>query len=312
MDKPIIENQALLKDALAGLTAIPKTLPSKWFYDSIGSDLFEQITALPEYYPTRTEISILTDNASRLATYVRPGGALVELGSGASVKTRILLDQLPDLHSYLPIDVSAIFLQTTAAALARKYPSITVTPLVADFSEEIEFPGSHIDQPKTAFFPGSTLGNLTEEDAIALLERVRRWPGIEAFLIGIDLVKETQTLIEAYDDASGVTAAFNRNILQRLNCEAGAMFDVSLFTHDARWNVDRSRIEMHLISTIAQTVDVANTEISFAAGESIHTENSHKYTEDTVRDMVQSAGWTLAEFLTDANSAFAVMALRPA
>ncbi|MFQ6553105.1 L-histidine N(alpha)-methyltransferase [Aestuariibius insulae] len=311
MDKRIVENQALLNEARAGLTAIPKSLPSKWLYDDRGSALFEQITGLPEYYPTRTEIGILTDTASRLARYVPKGGALVELGSGSSLKTRILLDQLPDLGTYLPIDVSASFLQASASDLARSYASITVTPVVADFSDDIDFPVEHGAQPKTAFFPGSTLGNLTADEATALLTRVRQWPGIEAFIIGIDLVKDIRTLINAYDDAAGVTAAFNRNILHRINREAGGTFDPDRFAHEARWSSEHSRIEMHLVSHVAQTVQLAETEIAFRPGESIHTESSHKYTEDTLEKIVRAAGWTVDLFLTDASKAFAVAALRP-
>ncbi len=311
MDKPVVENQALLTSALAGLRATPKTLDSKWFYDATGSTLFEEITQLEEYYPTRTETAILRDQAARLARHVPAGAALVELGSGASLKTRILLDALPELAAYVPLDISAGFLARTADGLRAAYPGLNISPVVADFMQSVTLPPTLTDRPKVAFFPGSTLGNLAPEDAADLLKRVRDWGHVEAFILGVDLVKDPQTLILAYDDPQGVTAAFNLNILARLNREVGADFALDHFRHEARWNAKAARIEMHLISTIAQRVQFGGAEIAFSAGESIHTENSRKYTRASITQIAEAAGWRLDSFLTDPKQWFGVCVLTP-
>ncbi|WP_341368140.1 L-histidine N(alpha)-methyltransferase [Yoonia sp. BS5-3] len=311
MDKPVIEDKTLYREALAGLQGSPKTLQSKWFYDRTGSDLFEQITTLPEYYPTRTETAILREQAGALAAYVQPGAALVELGSGASTKTRILLDHFDRLSAYVPVDISGDFLQQTAQGLARDYPQFQIIPVEGDFMGEVSLPAALGGVPKLAFFPGSTLGNLDPDAATDLLARVRRWDTISAFIIGIDLVKDTDMLIAAYDDAAGVTAAFNLNILKRLNRDIGADFDLAQFVHAARWNAAESRIEMHLVSKIAQTVMIGGQQIRFAEGESIHTENCRKYTADSFRAMAAKAGWQLDSFHTDKGRLFGVCALVP-
>jgi dimethylhistidine N-methyltransferase len=312
MDKSIIENQALWASARAGLQATPKTMESKWFYDHAGSVLFEEITELAEYYPTRTEVSILSAHAKTLATYVPQGAALVELGSGASVKTRILLDEMGDLETYVPVDISAQFLLQSSAQLQQRYPALTIEPVVADFMRAIALPQKLEAQPKTMFFPGSTLGNLDAAAAVELLARMRQLSGAHAFIIGIDLVKDTKVLIDAYDDAKGVTAAFNLNLLTRMNAEIGADFDLETFGHEARWNAQEARIEMHLVSRIAQTVRVGSIEISFDEGESIHTENSRKYTPDSFSEIAARAGWAIDAFLTDPAQKFAVAVLVPA
>ena len=311
LDKPIVTNGALRASTVAGLSAAPKTLEAKWFYDAEGSRLFEEITRLPEYYPTRTETAILEAEAATLAATIPDGGALVELGSGASVKTRILLDAAPHLGAYVPVDISAEFLDETARVLAVDYPRFRVLPVVADFTRAVTLPVALAALPKVAFFPGSTIGNLDAAAAVGLLEGARAWPGVEAFILGVDLVKSPEILIPAYDDAAGVTAAFNLNLLARLNREIGAGFDTDAFRHEARWNASESRIEMHLVSLRDQTVEIGLTEIRFARGESIHTENSRKYTAESIADIACSAGWRVDRFLTDARRLFAVAILRP-
>lgn len=309
MDAPVSESADLYRSAVAGLTSVPKTLESKWFYDRTGSQLFEDITRLPEYYPTRTETAILRDAVGTIRRYLPPDTTLIELGSGASVKTRILLDGLPEVVAYVPIDISAGFLKATAKDLSADYPALDIEPVVGDFMADIEFPDGFTDGPRAVFFPGSTIGNLTADEASALLRRVGRWPNLKAFIVGIDLVKDPDILVRAYDDSAGVTAAFNLNLLERLNREIDADFNLASFTHEARWNAERARIEMHLVSTNAQTVTVGDHEIDFAAGETIHTENSRKYTRDSFGRIASAAGLSIAEFLTDPEDLFAVVVL---
>lgn len=311
MDQRLLSNRELIKEAVAGFRATPKRMRPKWFYDYVGSELFERITELPEYYPTRTEILILRNAVETLASYVPDGAALVELGSGASTKTRILLDAMDGLAGYVPIDVSGDFLQVTARDVERMYPGLTTAPLVGDFLQDLKLPHAIGKMPKVAFFPGSTIGNLEMAEAQDLLRRIRTWQGIAAFILGVDLVKNTEVLIRAYDDAEGVTAAFNRNLLHRLNREAGANFDAESFDHQARWNAELSCIEMHLVSRAAQTVRLDGLNIQFRRGESIHTESSHKYTQRGVSDLATKAGWRVAEFLTDPHRLFAVAVLVP-
>ena len=307
-----IANSELLDDALAGLTAPQKHLSPKWFYDRRGSELFEQITQLPEYYPTRTEASILRANADTLVDTVPDGGALVELGSGASVKTRTLLDAGSHFASYVPIDISEDFLLATAKDLRARYPRLAIHPVVGDFTAPIDLPHSMDGIAKVGFFPGSTIGNLEPVDAISLLARARDWDGACGFILGADLVKPIPALIAAYDDAQGVTAEFNLNILKRLNAEVHANFDIDGFTHQARWCENPARIEMHLVSRKAQSVRLDSQVITFAEGETIHTESCRKYTPDSLSDMAGKAGWQVETMLTDDREQFAVAVLRPA
>lgn len=311
MDETVTANTELSREALAGLRATPKELQPKWFYDSRGSALFEEITALPEYYVTRTERAVLRDNVGVIADYVPEATALVELGSGASTKTRILLDALDAVGTYVPVDISEDFLRSVAQDIDRSYPGLDVVPLAGDLMEDLTLPAVVAGRPIVGFFPGSTLGNLEPREARALLRRVRNWPGIAGLILGIDLVKDSRVLVRAYDDAQGVTAAFNRNILARLNREAGGAFDPDSFEHEARWNAEKSRIEMHLVSSIDQEVQLGPETVSFKAGESIHTENSHKYTREGLTEMAADSGWTVSEFLTDDEGWFAVTMLTP-
>lgn len=311
LDTPIIKNEALLSEALDGLQGVPKTLPSKWFYDTEGSRLFEKITQLPEYYPSRAEAQILRAQAGALSKSIPTGGALVELGSGASVKTRLLIDAAPQLDLYVPVDVAEDFLRDTSSRLAQEYSGLSVQPMVADFTHSLELPRDLSDVPKTAFFPGSTIGNLDQEQAIELLSSVRAWDGIHRFILGADLVKPADILIPAYDDATGVTAEFNLNLLRRLNREIGANFDLAAFRHEARWNAHESRVEMHLRSEVDQSVRISDTHIHFKVGETIHTENSRKYTEAGLHDLAKASGWKINAFHTDAQAWFAVIVFSP-
>lgn len=292
-----------------GLSKPSKTIESKWLYDVVGSDLFEAITALEEYYPTRTETAILQQRAVELAPYISKNTALVELGSGSSTKTRILLGQLTDLFSYVPIDISSDFLHQAADDIARENPEIDVQPVVADFMQGISVPSSLKNADKLLFFPGSTIGNFEPSEAVRLLTMARDVPDVSGFVLGVDLVKSPERLIRAYDDSKGVTAAFNLNLLRRINRELEADFNLKAFRHEARWNPDHSRIEMHLVSMCDQTVTIASKPISFQAGESIHTENSHKYTRESLEELCDQSGWRMREFWTDANDLFAVCVL---
>lgn len=311
MDHRAILNHELLSSALDRLRARPKTLDSKWFYDTEGSRLFEQITQLQEYYPTRTETSILTKYADKLAAYSSKGSALVELGSGASVKTKIVLDAMHALGYYLPVDIAKEFLLETANGLAIDYPSLEVRPIVADFTKRFDLPSDLEFVPKTVFFPGSTIGNLDHGAAVNLLRHVRNYSNVEMFIIGADLVKSRDVLVPAYNDASGVTADFNLNLLTRLNREIGSNFDLTAFEHDARWNAEDSRIEMHLVSKTKQVVSIAGSDIHFEKGETIHTENSRKYTPDSLKQIAEAASWKIDEIFTDEDGYFAIAVLLP-
>ena len=304
-------NEALIAEAQDGLSRHPKGLSPKWFYDARGSDIFEEITRLPEYYPSRTERAILESRLSEIAAHVPDGAALVELGSGASVKTRLLLDGLTQLSGYVPVDISEEFLLATADRLAADYPRLTISPVVADFMAPITLPDLG-GRPVVGFFPGSTIGNLDPEAATALLARMRGWPGHRALILGVDLVKAPATLEAAYDDAQGVTARFNLNLLTRLNREADADFDLGAFRHRAVWNAEHARVEMHLESLRAQEVRLAGARVQFEAGETIHTESSHKYSREGLARLAAAAGWEMAAFLTDPDAMFAVAILTPA
>ena len=298
-------------DVLAGLSRARKSVPPKHFYDAAGSDLFEAITDLPEYYPTRTEIGLLREAAPQIVRHIPPGAALVEFGSGASVKTRILLDAAPQVAIYVPIDISASALDSAARAIRADYPAIEVAPLRDDFTNALALPDAVAGRPVVGFFPGSTIGNFTRDEAKSFLAGARRLLGEgAAFLVGFDLVKDAATLIAAYDDAQGVTAAFNRNLLVRINRELGGDFDLDAFSHRAVWNDEDSRIEMHLLSLADQTVRVSGQPFTFKAGETLHTENSHKFTLEGFAEMAAASGWALEDQWVSAEPGFAVVLLR--
>lgn len=299
-----------LDNVLAGLSARPKTLPSKYLYDEAGSRLFDEITRLTEYYPTRVETELLKRIAPALSATIPSGAALVEFGSGSSAKTTVLLDAAPQVAVYAPIDISVEALEPAAARLAARYPALEIEPVVADFTHPFRLPEAARDRLCIGFFPGSTIGNFGPEEAVRFLADAKLSLGSSStFIVGFDLVKDRATLIAAYDDAQGVTAAFDRNMLVRINRELGADFDVSAFEHQARWNADAERIEMHLVSAKAQTVRIAGRRFDFDLGETICTETSHKYRIDGFERLAQAAGWTVQGVWTSSAPAFAVALL---
>jgi len=304
---------ALEADVRTGLGASPKTLPPKWFYDDRGSELFDEITRLPEYYPTRTERSILVTHAPDIAA--RTGAdTLVELGSGTSEKTRLLLDALTaagTLTRFVPFDVSEQTLRDAAAAVATEYPGVAVHAVVGDFEHHLDrIPGrTSAEAPRLVAFLGGTIGNLTPEMRATFLADLARGlqPG-DALLLGTDLVKDTDRLVAAYDDAAGVTAAFNRNVLDVINRELHADFDVDAFTHVARWDADNEWIEMRLRAEGRQAVEIRDLglRVTFADGEEVRTEISAKFRRDTVTGELATAGFVLDEWWTDPAGDFAL------
>lgn len=306
-------NAALLADALAGLAATPKTLPCKWLYDAEGARLFDAITELPEYYPTRTERAILREHGADIAVRVGRGAAVIELGPGDGAKAELLLAALLRPAAYVPVDIAPAFLDAAASRVAAAFPGLPVVPLVADLNAAFTLPPLRVPGARLGFFPGSTIGNFTVDAAAALLRRLRSTLGTGAWLLlGADLVKDAAVLEAAYDDAAGVTAAFNLNLLRRLNHEAGADFDLDGFAHRAWWNAAARRVEMHLVARRAQRVTLAGQAFAFAAGETIHTEDSHKYTEADLRTLAERGGWRAEACWTDLERLFSVWLLAAA
>lgn len=306
-------NEELRRAAIEGLASSPKSLPCRFFYDARGSRLFEQITALAEYYVTRAETAILVGHAREMVEDVPPGGVLVEFGSGSSRKTEILLAALPDLAAYVPIDVSPSALEDAQQRITDRFPKLSVRPVVGNFMTDLALPDDLAQRPRVGFFPGSTIGNLARSAAQQWLAQVRdTWPADGRLIIGVDLKKDAETLVAAYDDARGVTAAFNLNLLARLNREAGADFDLKAFRHEARYAADKGRIEMHLVSLCNQAVRVGGHCFQLRAGESIHTENAYKYTLPEFRRLARAAGWQPRQAWTDPGALFSVHELVPA
>jgi dimethylhistidine N-methyltransferase len=300
----------LREDVLKGLGGMPKTLPSKHLYDEEGSRLFELITDLPEYYPTRTEVTLLRLAAPEIAAHISPRAALVEFGSGASVKTRIVLDAASQVRVYVPIDISEEALDAAADAIRQDYPQVIVAPMADDFTTALELPVEAWGRPRTGFFPGSTIGNFSPDDAVEFLKQARGLLGPGAqFIVGADIVKDEAVLVAAYDDAQGVTRDFNKNLLARINRELGGDFDLDAFSHRAVWNGAESRMEMHLVSLKAQTATVAGRTFRFAERETIHTENSYKFTEAGFTDLAEQAGWRVIRRWISPAPQFAVFLL---
>lgn len=298
-------------DVLAGLSQPQKSLPCKYLYDDAGSELFERICALPEYYPTRTETALLRDRAAEIAACIGPHARLVEFGSGAGVKVRLLLEALDRPVAYVPVDISRSPLIASALALAKDFPSLRVQPICADYTRPFALPPAPPGIAVTAgFFPGSTIGNFDPAAAEAFLARAARLlgPGA-AMIVGVDLPKDRAILEAAYDDAAGVTAAFNLNLLTRINRELGADFDPEAFAHRAIWNAEESRVEMHLVSRTEQTVRIGTHRFAFREGETIHTENSYKYAPDAFATLARQAGFTPAALWTDPDTLFSIHAL---
>lgn len=290
-----------------GLSRTHKTLPCRFFYDEQGSNLFEEITRLPEYYPTRTEAAILSAHGPEMVEGVPEGGVLVEFGSGSSLKTEILLRCLGPRVAYVPIDVSETALDEAAQRLKTRFPNLAVHPIVGDFNSPVRLPGDLAGLPKLGFFPGSTIGNLTPPNATRLLALFKKVLGPHGrLLIGVDLKKDARKLIKAYNDSSGVTAAFNLNLLSRINRELMGTFDLAAFRHEAIYDPREGRIEMHLVSTQDQHAKVLGRTFNFRAGEGIHTENSYKYTLSEFQHLAGAAGWKPERVWTDADCQFSI------
>jgi dimethylhistidine N-methyltransferase len=306
---PDQQTSVFAREAIGDLSQRPKRLSPKYFYDATGSELFEAITRLPEYYPTRTELSILRDRGSDIAAIIPKGAALIEFGAGATTKVRLLLENCA-ISAYVPVDISGDFLQGQADALRRDFPGLAVYPVAADFTAPFALPDAIAAMPKVGFFPGSTLGNFEPHEACAFLRSAREILGKGAqMIIGVDLEKDERVLYDAYNDAAGVTARFNLNVLVRINRELGGNFDLSAFTHRAIYNRERHRIEMHLISKKSQSVRLLGTSFTFRAGESIHTESSYKYSLDRFAALARGSGWTPRASWTDKAGMFSVHAL---
>jgi dimethylhistidine N-methyltransferase len=297
-------------EVIKGLSEGQKRIAPKFFYDRRGSQLFDAITELPEYYPTRTEIGILRSHGAEMADLVGRGALLVELGSGSSLKIRVLLNALQP-SVYVPVDISREHLLESATDLAGSFPGLEVHAACADYSVPFDLPVEPHGDGRAAFFPGSSIGNFDPGEAFRFLQRVGALVGSGGkLLIGVDLVKDAETLRAAYNDARGITADFNLNLLRRINRELGADFDLSLFEHDAFFNEREKRIEMHLVSRAVQNVRVAGRRFTFQEGESIHTENSYKYTVEGFRSLAREAGFEAERCWTDPNRLFSVHCLR--
>jgi L-histidine Nalpha-methyltransferase len=298
----------LRSDVHAGLAAQAKSLPCKYLYDEYGSKLFEKICELPEYYPTRTEMAILDEHIDEISSSLGSQVELIELGSGSSVKTRWLLDRLDDCVAYVPIDISRTRLMESAVELERLYPTVEILPVCADFTQELEIPRpSRPPSRRVWFFPGSTIGNFGQAEATDLLSAmVRASQPVDQLLLGVDLRKDPELLCRAYNDSAGVTSAFNKNLLRRINTEVGANFDLDAFAHEAIWNELEGRIEMHLRSLLEQTVEVDGQSYGFAEGERLFTEASHKYALDEFEEITAVVGLRRVRVWTDPDALFSV------
>lgn len=298
---------AFRSDVLAGLAQVPKAIPARWFYDDAGSQLFEDITRLPEYYPTRAETEILTQRSADFAAMIGEGRAVVEFGSGSSVKTPLLLSAI-NPAAYVPLDIAGDFLRAAAADLAAKFPGLPVYPVEADFMRQVALPEEVAGLPKLGFFTGSTIGNMVARTAVDLLRNMRETLGVGSqLLIGMDLIKDESVLVAAYDDAAGVTAQFNLNLIRRVNRELAGDIPIDELRHEARWNDDFARIEMHLVATRDIAFTVAGQHFALAEGESIHTENSHKFDSRTSNMLLHAGGWEPVARWTDDEGRFSLL-----
>jgi L-histidine Nalpha-methyltransferase len=307
---PLLEEPDFRNDVLRGLSGRRRSIPSRWLYDDRGSALFEDITRLEEYYPTRTEAGILREAAKSISAFVGPRPVIVEYGAGAAVKTALLLAALDRPTEYLAVDVAEDFMRSSVARLGLQFPNLKVGLRIVDFTQEFDLPDNLGIAPRLGFFPGSTFGNLSDDEAVALLRRMRRQLGKGGrAVIGIDLRKGLDRLLPAYDDREGVTAAFNLNLLERINRELGANFEPDAFRHEARWNPDEFAVEMHLVSLRPQIVTIAGCDFVFRAGETIHTESSRKHDAESFTRLAEQAGWNVAEFWTDPEQLFGIFGL---
>lgn len=297
-----------LREILAGLRQEEKMISPKFFYDERGSQLFDDITKLPEYYPTETELSIMRANIGEIAALIGPQASLIEYGSGSSLKTRVLLEQLIDLAVYVPVDISEEHLLESARQIRTEFPELEVLPVVADFTQRFELPNPTVMPLRNiVYFPGSTIGNFTHSAACELLNVMYDEAGENgAMLIGVDLQKDPERIELAYNDSAGVTAEFNLNILRHLNREYGSDFDLDAWQHDAHYNSSTGRIEIRLINEAAQTVNIGDATVEFDAGEGILTEYSHKYTTEGFAAMAEGAGFKVERVWTDPDKLFSV------
>lgn len=300
-------DRAFRADVLTGLRQSQKAIPARWLYDDAGSQLFEDITQVPEYYPTRAETQILKSQGPAFAEAIGPGRAVVEFGSGSSVKTPLLLAAI-EPAAYVPLDIAGDFLRAAAADLQAKFPELPIHPVEADFMRRVELPDAVADLPKLGFFPGSTIGNMVPPTAVDLLRTMRETLGEGSkLLIGMDLIKDADVLEAAYDDADGVTAQFNLNLARRINRELEGTIPIDALRHVALWNDDFARVEMHLEATRDIAFDVAGESFEMAKGSTIHTENSHKFDKRSASALLLAGGWTPVERWLDAAERFSVI-----
>jgi len=292
---------------LAGLAMPQKQVPAKFFYDERGSQLFDQICELDEYYPTRTELSLLRRHAGDVAALTGPGASLIEFGSGSNIKAQIVLEALDQPSTFVPIDISREHLLASSQELARMFPDVAVIPLCTDYTKSFDLPAAAAARHRLGFYPGSTIGNFRPVEAAGFLGRIASLLGAgNGLLIGVDLKKDEAILRAAYNDAKGITAAFNLNLLERMNRDLGADVDVDSFRHEAIYNAERGCVEMHLFSKVAQTIEVAGRSFRFDAGESIHTEDSHKFTLAEFADLAAASGWSARQAWVDDDELFSL------
>ena len=300
-------DRAFRAQVLEGLAQDPKAIPARWLYDEAGSELFEAITRLPEYYPTRAETEILERRCDDFRRLIGPGRAVIEFGSGSSVKTPLLLECI-EPAAYVPLDISGDFLRAAAADLAEKFPGLPIHPVEADFMKEVSLPDEVRAAPKLGFFPGSTIGNMVARTGVDLLRSMRATLGADSMLlIGMDLIKDAAVLEKAYDDPQGITAAFNLNLARRINRELGGTIPLDKLRHVARWNDCYARIEMHLEATEAIEFEESSRAFSLAKGEKIHTENSHKFDRRSQYTLLLAGGWTPVERWLDSQQRFSLI-----
>ncbi|MBH0010911.1 L-histidine N(alpha)-methyltransferase [Pseudoalteromonas sp. NZS100_1] len=312
-----ITDTEFLNDVISGLTQQQKTLPCKYFYDDKGAALFEQITTLQEYYVTRTELSILEQHSKSIAQMLPENLSIIEPGCGSGKKVAYLLAHMANVKTFVPFEISEEMLSYSLAHLSPLFPDLAISPLLGDFThsqmvKQLTKDTALESQTNLVYFPGSTLGNFAPVKAIEIMNNFHRLCGVNGYvLIGIDLVKERQVLLDAYNDKAGVTAAFNKNLLERINNELNGTFNLDNFSHESRFNEQHSRIEMHLVSNCTQSVIINDQQIDFIEGESIHTENSHKYTLESFKQLAAQANLKLEQTWQDDSNYFALCLLRP-
>lgn len=318
MSEPVIScldlhppQSEFIRDVTEGLLKEQKQLNPKYFYDERGSRLFDEICDLEEYYPTNTEIDILIDHAGDLAGHLSSDNSLIEFGSGSSAKIDHILEHNPGIRRYMPLDISREHLMKSARDFCSRWPKVEVTAVVGDFLNLTEFPDKDSGENRTVFFPGSSIGNLEKDDMQTVLEDTRRIVGDNGlFIVGVDLIKDRDVLHKAYNDSKGVTAAFNRNILHRMNDEFGAGFRPESWRHEAIYNESKDRVEMHLVCPDDQEITLGDQTVRFTRGETIHTESSHKFSVESFSERAGTAGFRREACYQDKNNYFAVMALR--